>query len=609
MNTDKKTEFEKIAEGVALITKLMNEFIRMAQDGKSNIYSMPVYIYRGISKFYRYSEPNGKGDKHPQLQDLENDFIRSGLSLKIAKSISEANSESVSENGSSRIYYLSAVEHLINDAKRSYPDKYRKNVNDLDILAEIQHNGGATCLVDFSKSFLTALWFACCSDSDSDGFVYCYNVMDDIIVDDTLTVLKPEDERRQIRELLLQTNEETNLSSDTSARFYLWEPASNNSRIIRQDSVFVFGIEKFQVSKHSVRILKVESDNKDSILMAMNWMFNIGGRSIYNDPVGFAMANNKFSVDSKIKYSNITSYGHADIVNGYYESAMNFLHMWKGNASSSLSLKDQVEISFSLAVCYKKLIVNVENYTHHYRENAILEYYNVVKAAKKIIKKITTECPRNDEDKRKYEEEIKYYRKKCIRAMNGIVDLFMDTRQYEHAIKYCDTIIREMENGCLSNYENDELRPIYCKIEKMELLDLKLIQEIKTKKSVVFDNYVKKIDTYKKDIENDKGYSFFDGLLISYYETICKIFAEETPYSETQYLRVLADWRSKIETKISNKYERYIPWNFADMKQMIENIDCGNDENKKRLATTITSLMISFRDEFEMQNWKKIRNV
>ena len=38
---------------------------------------------------------------------------------------------------------------------------------------------------------------------------------------------------------------------------------------------------------------------------------------------------------------------------------------------------------------------------------------------------------------------------------------------------------------------------------------------------------------------------------------------------------------------------------------MIENTDCGNDENKKRLATTITSLMISFRDEFEMQNWKK----
>ena len=34
------------------------------------------------------------------------------------------------------------------------------NLNDLEMLAEIQHYGGATCLTDFSTNFLTALWFA-----------------------------------------------------------------------------------------------------------------------------------------------------------------------------------------------------------------------------------------------------------------------------------------------------------------------------------------------------------------------------------------------------------------------------------------------------------------
>ncbi|MDP4201520.1 MAG: FRG domain-containing protein [Bacteroidota bacterium] len=33
-------------------------------------------------------------------------------------------------------------------------------LSDLDILAEIQHHGGATCLTDFTTNFLVALWFA-----------------------------------------------------------------------------------------------------------------------------------------------------------------------------------------------------------------------------------------------------------------------------------------------------------------------------------------------------------------------------------------------------------------------------------------------------------------
>ncbi len=33
-------------------------------------------------------------------------------------------------------------------------------MSDLDVLAEIQHLGGATCLVDFSTNFLIALWMA-----------------------------------------------------------------------------------------------------------------------------------------------------------------------------------------------------------------------------------------------------------------------------------------------------------------------------------------------------------------------------------------------------------------------------------------------------------------
>ena len=36
-----------------------------------------------------------------------------------------------------------------------------RQLSDLEILAELQHFGAATCLIDFSRSALVALWFAC----------------------------------------------------------------------------------------------------------------------------------------------------------------------------------------------------------------------------------------------------------------------------------------------------------------------------------------------------------------------------------------------------------------------------------------------------------------
>ena len=32
---------------------------------------------------------------------------------------------------------------------------------DLELLADLQHHGVATCLIDFTQTPLTALWFAC----------------------------------------------------------------------------------------------------------------------------------------------------------------------------------------------------------------------------------------------------------------------------------------------------------------------------------------------------------------------------------------------------------------------------------------------------------------
>ena len=55
---------------------------------------------------------------------------------------------------------------LISDARlQGYDEKDGRKLKDLEILAEFQHFGAATCLMDFTYNALVALWFACQPDS------------------------------------------------------------------------------------------------------------------------------------------------------------------------------------------------------------------------------------------------------------------------------------------------------------------------------------------------------------------------------------------------------------------------------------------------------------
>ena len=57
---------------------------------------------------------------------------------------------------------LKVNQELIEKAKsRGHDEKNGQRLFDLEILAELQHFGAATCLIDFSRNALAALWFAC----------------------------------------------------------------------------------------------------------------------------------------------------------------------------------------------------------------------------------------------------------------------------------------------------------------------------------------------------------------------------------------------------------------------------------------------------------------
>lgn len=184
---------ENLLKGVEYVISFLHE-VKTVTSKQLKYYKYPQFIFRGISKFYPYQSKTGIN--FPENKQVENDTIRSGLSVRL----DSYDNNKPETKPYIRANYVNILRDMIKTAKRHFPDKYQEEMSDLDILADIQHNGGATCLVDFSKNVLTALWFACNADTDADGFVYCYDVMHDIIVNDCLSYIK--DESQPVESLL-----------------------------------------------------------------------------------------------------------------------------------------------------------------------------------------------------------------------------------------------------------------------------------------------------------------------------------------------------------------------------------------------------------------------
>ena len=72
--------------------------------------------------------------------------------------------------------FIEYHEDLLKKCKLKNYDSGQKQLDDLELLADLQHHRAATCLLDFTRNALVALWFACeKSDADENGKVFVVN--------------------------------------------------------------------------------------------------------------------------------------------------------------------------------------------------------------------------------------------------------------------------------------------------------------------------------------------------------------------------------------------------------------------------------------------------
>ena len=125
--------------------------------------------------------------------------------------------------------------------------RYTSQTNKPEILAELQHYGGKTNLIDCTTDYLIALFFACNGVPDENGRV--------------VLLRRSDDENKRV-----------------------WQPRNPNNRVIAQKSVFVQPKKGFVEPAEEI---DVPRNLKEPILNHLRKFHGISTETIYNDLHGF----------------------------------------------------------------------------------------------------------------------------------------------------------------------------------------------------------------------------------------------------------------------------------------------------------------------------------
>ena len=177
---------------------------------------------------------------------------------------------------------------IIERAKKYFPH----STSDFEILTELQHYGGKTNLIDFSKNFLIALFFACDGNFEENGRLICLNTKNYGLAN--------------------------NITDEDFENNLILEPYSKNNRAIFQSSVFIYSQNGF-INKEKVKIITIEKEYKKTLLEDLEKYYDIDTDTIYNDLQGFISNSNNYKTAQTHFYIGLS---YQQEKKGRYEEAI-----------------------------------------------------------------------------------------------------------------------------------------------------------------------------------------------------------------------------------------------------------------------------------------------
>ena len=184
-----------------------------------------------------------------------------------------------SQNHIRRLFQSYIRQLLDSSSLQGFRYRQDRELSDLELLAELQHYGAATCLIDFSANALTALWFACEKEPGKPGKVVALATD----APERFSIVNYERLKKPINEFLY----------DKDSRLWKWQPSGINQRVVAQQSVFVFGKGKIEKGEYNEEYNEIEihAHSKQEIMDTLEQSFGITAQRVFNDFAGFAQWN------------------------------------------------------------------------------------------------------------------------------------------------------------------------------------------------------------------------------------------------------------------------------------------------------------------------------
>lgn len=546
-----------------------------------------------------------------QFEDVFNrvkpQYIRSGAAVRLFKQQNRTQND-----------YVCYLRNLILQMRSRYPVQY-SNFSDLEILADIQHKGGASCLVDFSSNFLVSLWFATQDYENKEeefGYVFCYDVNTDAIELDNLTFLNQNKERKPIEQLIFETTKSTKFNGIDSYKFWLWKPTDINSRITRQDSIFIFGIEKFKISEHPVVVLPIPHQWKRAIQHVLKDFFGIYGETIYADASGLAATNTKTDpLRTQTQYFNETAIssssskttpfeclglfqkGMSAIIKSQYEVALEFFNAFEGtNMPKIRKVTDKkpttvseynlqmliVELRYSKGMCLRHMGL---------RNEAIMHYDDALKCNVDLLSYCGVDfSPYNADSKEQHDEMTvlkRYASNKMFKILEDYIGLLYDTHHYFDAYYLLKNIVETF------NAQGFEIP------SEMTILITTACNEIKIL-AALYKN--PRLDEVKIEMNegkyNSSTTSPFCNVLNDYFKSIEGVLNDSIDSMTIGTTHAVINLKDEIQKAIESQpltnqddASKYIftAWDFKDLKDGI--MQLHNEPVKRKALLYLTSLV------------------
>lgn len=150
--------------------------------------------------------------------------------------------------------------------------------SDLELLAQLQHQGAATGLIDFTLDPLVALWFACVGHPESDGAVYV--LPRSKVQEADAAALRS----RSLLDYFYRSN-----MRDWSTKPHLWCPTPTRGRPAAQSAVFIFGVPFLWPA--FLGKATINRSAKFNLLSELRSEHGITEESLFVDFAGYAQAN------------------------------------------------------------------------------------------------------------------------------------------------------------------------------------------------------------------------------------------------------------------------------------------------------------------------------